>query len=533
VNARPESVDPAIAAQLAAWDEVWRERARRLEWLRAKKGRFDDLREHYRTHTADFVNDWGVTVDPRNVRRGLPTTVPFTLDPKQREWCDWTFERWQKGEYGGAEKSRDVGLSWLVVAMSVGWCCLYDGMIIGLGSFKSDKVDERGNMGSLFEKARSFIDGLPEELRAGFDARTCSFTRRLLFPHTGASIIGEIGDNVGRGNRTSVYFVDEAAYFEHDQAVDAALSKTTDCRQDVSSVHGMQNTFAQRMHDGKSHKFTFHWRDNPRFTQADYDAFVEQWGPVITAQELDINYLASVEGVVIPPEWVNAAIDAHLKMKLPEPRGRRIGTLDVADEGIDRNAFLGRHDYLLVSCKSWTGRESDIYATTERALRMCDEIGADELIYDGDGLGAGVRGDARIINKGRRKRVPVRAFRGSGALWKPEAEVDRERMPGVKNKDYFYNAKSQAWWMLRLRFQTTYRCVKAGKCDDPHEIIDIPGDLEEQPTYSQNAAGLILIDKKPDGVASPNHGDVVMMSFAPSKGPLRIGDSLLDSEGPR
>ena len=515
--------------QIAAWDEIWRERSRRLAWLRAVPSRWDELREYYKTHLADWVSDWGVTVDPRNVRKGLPTTMPFVLDPKQREWCDFTYQNWRDGVYAGSEKSRDVGLSWLLVGMSCGWATLYDGFIVGWGSFKSDKVDESGNLGSLFEKGRNYMDGLPEELRAGFDARSTSLTRRLLFPGTGSSIIGEIGDNVGRGNRTSIYFVDEAAYFEHDQVVDAALSKTTDCRQDVSSVHGMLNTFAGRMHDGKSRKFTFHWRNNPRFTQEDYDEFLEQWGSVITAQELDINYAASLEGIVIPAEWVNAAIDAHVVLGI-EPTGERSGSFDVADRGIDKNAFAARHGIVLTHAEQWSGQATgDIYASVERIFKLCDAHQCDSFKYDADGLGAGVRGDARKINEERAKRrqktLRVQAFIGSGELMRPEAED----VLGRKNKDFFENLKAQAWWAFRFRFQRTFRAVQAQKAGKPisfnaSDIISIAGEFKDlarlcvelsQPVYTQSKSGKLLIDKTPDGVSSPNLADAAMMLYAP------------------
>ena len=36
-----------------------------------------------------------------------------------------------------------------------------------------------------------------------------------------------------------------------------------------------------------------------------------------------------------------------------------------------------------------------------------------------------------------------------------------------------------------------------------------------QPTYKQNDVGKIVINKKPDGMPSPNLADAVMMRFAP------------------
>jgi phage terminase large subunit len=32
-------------------------------------------------------------------------------------------------------------------------------------------------------------------------------------PELGGMIVGEAGDNIGRGNRTSIYFKDESAYY--------------------------------------------------------------------------------------------------------------------------------------------------------------------------------------------------------------------------------------------------------------------------------------------------------------------------------
>lgn len=510
---------------------IWRERLERLKWLREEPKRFEVLRRYYRTHIADFVNDWGCTYDPRNVGTDKPVLMPFVLDKRQREWLEFTEQNWRDGRYGGTEKSRDVGCSWLAVAFAISLCELYDGTVVGLGSYIQEKVDRSGDMGSLFEKARAYLDGQPQEFRAGFERRDYSRERRLLFPGTGSAIIGEIGDNIGRGGRTSLYFVDEAAYLEHDQMVDAALSKNTNCRQDISSVRGMRNTFAQRMHDGKSRKFTFHWRENPRFTQTMYDDFLGQWGPVITAQELDINYSASQEGIVIPAEWINSAIGAHQKLGL-EPTGVRSGAFDVADRGIDKNAFAGRHGMLLFECIEWSGKGSDIFESVEKVFLLCDEHRLGTFRYDADGMGAGVRGDARVINERRKEQglrwIDDQDYRGSAAPNDPDGEM----VPGRSNADFFANLKAQSWWHLRMRFQATHRVIEElkSKTDvafDADELISIDADLPElrklvqelsQPTYSINGAGKVLIDKAPDGSPSPNLADAVCMGFAPEFG---------------
>jgi len=273
------------------------------------------------------------------------------------------------------------------------------------------------------------------------------------------------------------------------------------------------------MHDGKSRKFTFHWRENPRFTEADYVAFLEQWGPVITAQELDINYQASVEGVVIPSEWVNAAIDAHVKLGI-NPTGERLLALDVADQGIDKNAAAVRHGILIEHLEQWSGQGSDTFATAEHAFLLCDVHRCPTLVFDADGLGAGVRGDGRKLNESRSTKVAVKPFRGSAGVVDPS----REMVEGRKNEDFFANRKAQAWWALRRRFELTHRAIQGLKGYDPDSLISIASGMREraalcvelsQPTYSQNNAGKLLIDKQPDDRPSPNLADAVMMAMSP------------------
>jgi hypothetical protein len=65
-------------------------------------------------------------------------------------------------------------------------------------------------------------------------------------------------------------------------------------------------------------------------------------------QEVDRNYAASVEGVVIPAEWVRSAIDAHIRLGFEEhPRDDCYAGLDVADGGGDRNALAIREGVIL------------------------------------------------------------------------------------------------------------------------------------------------------------------------------------------
>jgi len=477
------------------------------------------LKVFYAENPAQFIIDWGQTFDPRNADIGAPTWMPFILFPKQEEWVHWFMERWQRREPGITEKTRDFGMSWLTIATGATLCIFRPGIVAGYGSRKEDLVDKIGDPDSLFWKAREFVAALPKEFRAGWKREAHAAHMRMTFPDTGSVMKGEAGDGIGRGGRTSFYFVDEAAHIPRAELNEASLSANTNCRIDVSSVKGMTNTFAKKRHGGRINVITLGWRDDPRKDDAWYAKKKAELDPVVVAQEIDLDYSASVEGVVIPSAWVTAAVDAHKKLGIAIT-GSRNGALDVADEGKDKNAFAGRHGILVDLVDDWSGVGDDIFGTVEKAMAHCDDRGYTDFRYDADGLGAGVRGDARVINDRRkaqgRKAIEAVPFRGSAAPERPEFEMVPER----KNKDFFANEKARAWWALRLRFQATFRAVTQGVMSDFDALISLDSTLPKlatlqvelsQPTYSINSAGKVVIDKAPDGAKSPNMADAVMI----------------------
>lgn len=507
------------------YDKVFLHRMNTLALLRANPSRIEYFKEYYKTHIPQFIDDWGCTFDPRNADIGLPTMMPFCLFDKQIEWIDWVIDKWKNRQTGLVEKSRDMGMSWLSMATACSLCIFNEGISIGFGSRKQEYVDKIGDPKTLFWKARKFMERLPREFRGGYDAKRDSPHMRLLFPANGSSITGEAGDGIGRGDRKSIYFVDEAAYIERPELIEASLSNTTNCRIDISSARGMANPFAQKVHSGNFDVFTFHWRDDPRKDGEWYAKMQHDLDPVTLAQEVDINYSASIEGVVIPAEWVRAAIGAAAKLNLPIT-GAVLGALDVADEGRDLNAMAIRHGIELNYLKSWSGKGSDTLYTTEKAFQLADENLCDSIHYDTDGIGAFVRGDSRLINDRRNTqrvgRIDFIPFRGSGEVIGPE----REMIKGRKNKDYFRNRKAQSWWALRLKFQNTFRAINGETEYDKDDLISINPTCPElgklqmelsQPSYTINTTGKIEVDKAPDNMKSPNLADAVMMVYAPRR----------------
>lgn len=523
---------------------IFEARVERLHQLRQDPRLLAFLRMHYAEHPEDFITDWGITYDPRNIERGLPAAVPFILFPRQREWIQWCVARWRNQEPGVTEKTRDMGMSWLSISFASTMCIFHDGLTFGFGSRKEEYVDKIGHPKSLFYKARMYIDHLPREFQAGWTQEHAPHMR-ISFPDTKSVLTGEAGDNIGRGDRAAIYFVDEAAFLERPQLVEASLSATTNCRIDISTPNGTTNPFAQKRFKFPPERvFTFHWRSDPRKDDAWYAKQVYELDAVTVAQEIDINYSASVEGVVIPPEWVQSAIDADKKLGLTIT-GERRACMDVADEGKDNCAVAQGRGIRIERVDEWSGKGSDILASVAKAFHLCDEFGSRFLRYDADGMGTNVRGDARALNDARDpdgskkgERIAVEAWRASGKVSKPNRPVPTAQAKAGRkdrtNGDFFANAKAQGAWELRIRFQRTHRAVtEPGFEYDPDDLIVLDGSMPNlakltielsQPTYTFNTVGKMIIDKAPDDSRSPNLYDSVMMLLAPAQ---RAGYDLL------
>lgn len=533
-NTSPEVLERALAYLAPA--EPLRERERWLEWMRADPRRVTMLKVYYKNHIVDFINDWGVTSDPREIAVGKLALIPFKLWPKQRDMVEWMLACWRDSTPGVLVKGRDVGASWVVVAMLCSLCIFETGFAAGLGSATELKMDRSGDPDTLFWKAREFMKHLPVEFCGGYTEQKNSFYLRMTFPETGGSITGEAGDNIGRGGRKSIYAVDESAFLDRPQLVDASLAATTNCRLDISTPHGI-NAFFDKAHNDAIRRFDLGWADDPRKDQAWYDKKKREMDPVVFAQEIDANFYASAEGVLVPPQWVSNSIGLLDKLGI-EPSGIRCAALDVADLGKDRCAMAIRHGQHLEHAMSWSGTGSDIFATTQRAFTVCDMYGITELVYDSTGVGAGVRGAARVLNEQRQARgqVPITMIEYVAAATPmfPDRVV-----PGTnrKAKDLFLNRAAQAAWYVRMRFQESQK-VADGIDYDPESLICINKAIPElsrlsaefsQPTIKETASGKWQVEKTPKGTKSPNLYDAVAMVFSPRRMPMRISDTLISS----
>ncbi|MBV9982274.1 hypothetical protein [Bradyrhizobium sp.] len=488
--------------------------------------------------------------------------MPLILFLRQEDLVLFLWGCLKNEESGLVEKCRDMGATWVCVAFSVWLWLFWPGASIGWGSRERDLVDKIGDPDSIFEKFRMLIRGLPPEfLPAGFKIGEHLTFMRIVNPENDATITGDIGDNIGRGGRKLIFFKDESAHYQRPELIEAALADNTRVQVDISSVNGPGNVFHRRREagfdwyrgadipKGRTRVLVLDWRDHPAKSQAWYDQRrqkAEDDGLLhIHAQEVDRNYFAAVQGVIIPAPWVKAAIDAHLKLGFDDSGGW-CAALDVADEGLDTNALAKRKGVILRHVEEWGERDTAV--TTRRAIGACEGHGPIELEYDSIGIGAGIKAEAnRLIDENLMpKEIQLVPWNAGAKVLHPEKRVVEGDKQSPKWEDFAANLKAQGWWSLRTRFEKTWRAIqKLNNVESernftwtPDELISIDSRIPllrkvekelSQPTISKGPSMKLVVDKTPEGTKSPNVGDSIMMVYwpIPVRRPFVISDEVL------
>lgn len=263
------------------------------------------------------------------------------------------------------------------------------------------------------------------------------------------------------------------------------------------------------------------YTDNPYFPdtlrremeecrERDYELYRHVWlGEPVADSDLSI----------IKPSWIEAAIDAHLKLNF-EAAGERVVGFDVADEGEDDSALVFAHGSVVQRLDSW--HEGDILDSSERAYKRANEWAADKLTYDSIGMGAGVK--ANLSRIATNKALEIIGFNAGDAVVTPYAEFAE----GKSNKDMFCNLKAQTWWNVRQRFFNTWRAVNGKQAYPADELISLSSDLDKlqelcaelsRPRIDYDQNGRAKVESKRDmkkrGIPSPNLADALVMCFVP------------------
>ena len=473
-----------------------------------------------------FIRNWVYAHDPRETA----AYVPFDPFPKQCEFVEWMIAREEERRSGLCEKSRDGGITTLGAAYGAHGLLFREGFRMGFGSQKLEYVDHLGDPKSIFEKIRFILRQLPEWMMPkGWDPRRHDNFCRILNPQLGGTLVGESGDDIGRGDRTSIYWLDEAAVVEHADMVEAALSQTTNVRIYVSTPRGPGNWFYRKRFGGTISIFTMRWTDDPRKDEEWLEKQKSELEPHVVAQEILLDYTASIEGIFIPALWVRAAIDLELPASGPIRAG-----MDIADEGSDKTVIIAGQGPMIHDPISWGGINTN--QTAYRAVDIGFEKKITVMNYDAVGVGAGVKGvwqDMAMDDQAHpdaRQKLPFLAVAIHGGT--PASE--RYWPDGQTSAEKFQDVNGEMWWCLRQRFERTYEFVNATdeQRRDPiwqgqhraEDLISIPDHPEliaelSTPLLVRNERGKIGRESKKmmkkRGIKSPNFADALTYYFNP------------------
>lgn len=242
-----------------------------------------------------FFNVFAWTFNPR---LDMPH-LPFITYPFQDETIVEIVNCIEEGMDVFIEKSRDMGISWIVLTIFV-WGWLFRGWDLRAASRIRDYVDKGGDMNSLFEKMRYIIDRLPNwMLPHGFEnKRGTKFNSfcRLVNPVHNNTIVGEsTNPNFARGGRSRAILYDEFAFWKCAEEAWTGGADTTNCRIIVSTPNGKGNKFADiKFNDElKIKRIRLHWKLHPLKDDKWYEEECSRRTEQEIAAELDISYEAS------------------------------------------------------------------------------------------------------------------------------------------------------------------------------------------------------------------------------------------------
>ena len=393
----------------------------------------------------DFITDYCMIYEPRNALEGKPAKIKFDLRPRQIELVNWVLKRESTKTHGIIEKSRDEGMSYVMCAIIVHHWLFIDGFTAMLGSSKRDYVDKLGDPKSLFFKVRYILDNLPKwMLPRGYNKDKHDNFARIIHPTGDATIIGEFGNNMGRSGRFSMVLLDEFAFHPQADEVNRAVSQVSEVIIKGSTPQGVGNVFYTERFSGKFPVFTMHWKQNPDKDQAWYDKQVAQLDLITLAQEVNIDYTASVPNILIPNAWVLAATEIIL-----EPGSLIASGVDVAADGKDYTCYTSRAGGVVIRCEKVEGKEYDRPAEIEEFM-LLDR--SSNLIYDQQGVGSGVTTTLK------KKEVDGELSFAVTGVMNNLSCTQRifDDQPEVPVDERFGNWVAEQWWSLRLRFQNSY-----------------------------------------------------------------------------
>ena len=470
----------------------------------------------------DFIDRFCFTFDPRKLE---DREMPFELFEKQEQYIMWLWDRYTNREDGVIDKCRGVGYSWLNAAFAVYLLLFQESVTVSMYTYKADECHKLGDMDTLLEKMIFIVDYLPKEFTSKVETKLMQIHNE----ENNSIITGKAGDNAGRGGRSSIFFLDECAFYPRAESIEASVSRNSDCKIWGSTHNGTNTLFYRKCSSGINDVFTFDWWEIPLYNQEWYDKEKEKAiaeGTLhVFKQEVERDASASIESVVCPSDWVNSSNRNDLKGS-----GLIVGSLDPSNEGSDTHGYIAMNGNSVIHVDE--SAEGDVGDATDKYFWLSVDLNCEEFRYDPIGVGAGVQvrvkeilvtmhNDKTISDERKKKATAMKVI-----PWSASGKVIRPKAKDFQNKtngDLFENAKAQAWWKARDEFRNTYRKVN-NKDFDSTQLVHIDKKVSSkaeklirelsQPQFKLSSNGRLMIDKKPKGTRSPNLADAYIICRA-------------------
>ena len=465
---------------------------------------------------ALWINDWVWTFDPR-AHSPLPKTLPFRLWPKQVELLLWLWTLYQASRGGAIKKSRDMGVTWLIAAFAVWLWLFWAQTTIGFGSRKLELVDKKGDPKCIFWKVRFIIRHLPSWMRPvgyGEDGPHDNYAR-IVNPENSSVITGEGGTNIGRGDRTSIYFLDEYAKIPYATQVWESVQDTSDVVVPLSTSGGMGTHFWELEQQRRLPFYHLHYSHDPRKDEDWAAAKRKALGAAGFAREHEMDDAAALDYQIIEGAWARSCVELHKRLSKLDPEGRDTGGLDVGDSGEDETVLARRKGPLVRGIWVW-----DDGASVERSMEIGRRAkGCETLYFDRVGVGANVASTSEIVNL-------VGAVVGLANGERAPTHWRFDDDPSLAADQRFKDLATALWWNLRIRAQKTHEFITGVRDHSLGELLALPEDV----TLIAQLCGRKYVDlgdkiglesKKEmarRGVGSPDRAEAVAYAFCP---PLR------------
>jgi len=258
------------------------------------------LRRDAKADKHYFVRQFLKTFDPRP--EAYPHDIDFLPYDFQDELIDQVYAALKDGHDLFIEKSRDMGVSWIVLAVLF-WCWLFEpGFQALIGSRKEEYVDNR-EIDSLFGKIDYFIKTIkdPKLLPQGFRSSVHRTYRKLTNPDNGNAIIGESSNpNFSRAGRYRVVVYDEFGFWPDAKSSWTAGGDAARSRIAITTPPDIPSYAKSVRFSDKIQVITLHWSQHPNKTKAWYAHEKQRRTEDEVLHELDISWEYSAAGRPYP-----------------------------------------------------------------------------------------------------------------------------------------------------------------------------------------------------------------------------------------